>query len=288
MNKSHSIHLKFIDSTLRDGLHVFKTNPEFSKIKRICSQLDKTGLYAIDVGFGLGIGDSETLPLIKSVRKDIKITKMAALVTPGLTTEENLNEAATYGLDITRIAVIASCANRSVPFIKLSKKLKMETGVFLMVSNLSSPDEMASQAKIIENAGADFIYIGDSIGAMTPEDISQRVDAIMGSVKIPIGIHTHNSLGLGVSNAIAGIKAGCTMIDGTLEGLGAGGGNGNLQAIIAVCEKSGINTEIDFRKLNTIVNNSVRPIMENPQELLGQDIELGFNGEFPSMLKRFQ
>ncbi|MHC6179742.1 beta/alpha barrel domain-containing protein [Clostridium sp. JNZ X4-2] len=280
--------LKFIDSTLRDGCHALSRQPAVKEIENICAELDKTGLYALDVGLGTGIGDSVTLALIKTARDKVKKSKLMSLIAPGKGTLEDLREAAAIGLDVIRIAVLYSQGAKAVPFIELAKKLKLETGVFLMASSLGTAKELAEQSKVVENAEADFVYIGDSIGAMTSQDIYSKINAVKNAAAIPMGIHTHNNLGLGVSNAIAGIKTGCEFMDGTIEGLGGGGGNGNLQALIAVCEKLGIKTGIDFNILNKIAKENIRPIMTDPQELKGEDIAAGFSGRFPKILKGFK
>src|SRR5437773_2869459 len=47
-----------------------------------------------------------------------------------------------------------------------------------------------------------------------------------------IGIHTHDDIGLGVANALAGLEAGATHVQGTINGYGERTGNCNLTSVI--------------------------------------------------------
>jgi len=47
-----------------------------------------------------------------------------------------------------------------------------------------------------------------------------------------VGIHTHDDIGLGVANALAGIEAGATQVQGTINGYGERTGNCNLTSVV--------------------------------------------------------
>src|SRR5262249_8757156 len=48
--------------------------------------------------------------------------------------------------------------------------------------------------------------------------------------------HTHNDCGLGVANGLAGIEAGATQIQGTINGYGERTGNCNLTSVIPLLQ----------------------------------------------------
>ena len=81
---------------------------------------------------------------------------------------------------------------------------------------------------------------------MSPNQFADRIIAARKRISVPIGVHTHNNIGLGVGNAIAGVEAGATYVDGATEGLGAGSGNGNTAAIVVVLDKMGYHTGCDW------------------------------------------
>jgi 2-isopropylmalate synthase len=81
-------------------------------------------------------------------------------------------------------------------------------------------------------AGADWVTLCDTNGGSLPGWIREVVTAIRESVKIKIGIHTHNDGELAVANALAAIEAGATQVQGTINGYGERCGNANLISIV--------------------------------------------------------
>ena len=67
-----------------------------------------------------------------------------------------------------------------------------------------------------------------------------------------IGFHGHNNLSMAMANSIAAIKAGATRIDGSVRCFGAGAGNTQTEALIAVCERMGIKTGVDLYKIEDV------------------------------------
>ena len=50
--------------------------------------------------------------------------------------------------------------------------------------------------------------------------------------KIVLGIHTHNNLGLALSNTVTAIKRGVKGVDSTVMGMGRGAGNAQTEYLI--------------------------------------------------------
>jgi hydroxymethylglutaryl-CoA lyase len=71
----------------------------------------------------------------------------------------------------------------------------------------------------------------------------------------PVGVHLHDTRGLGIANALAALDAGATRVDGTVGGLGgcpfAPGASGNLalEDLVHVLEETGVDTGIDLEAL---------------------------------------
>ena len=53
-------------------------------------------------------------------------------------------------------------------------------------------------------------------------------------LKVRLGIHTHDDIGLGVANALAALDAGATHVQGTLNGYGERTGNCNLTSVMPI------------------------------------------------------
>lgn len=283
--------IKLIDTTLRDGSHPMNHQYTVEQIANICGGLEKSGVYAAEVGHGAGIGGSilnygfskhTEKEMFKAAKSVLNKTKLATLLVPGLGTMEDLKAAADNGLDLVRVAVHCTEVDVAEQHIGLAKKLGLETVAFFMMSHMIGAKELAKYAKMAEDYGADTIYFADSSGYMTPVDIRERVQEMKSLVKVPIGVHTHNNLGLGVGNAITGVEAGADFVDGTLEGQGAGSGNGNIQAIAAVLNKMGYDTNTDIYDLMDVGKKYVRPLIKNSLEITNESIMLGYIGIYSS------
>jgi 2-isopropylmalate synthase len=98
------------------------------------------------------------------------------------------------------------------------------------------PDYALATWQAAEKAGAECIILCDSNGGCLPEEISRIVGAAKGKLTTRLGIHTHNDCGLGVANGLAGIEAGATQIQGTINGYGERTGNCNLTSIIPLLQ----------------------------------------------------
>jgi 2-isopropylmalate synthase len=99
-----------------------------------------------------------------------------------------------------------------------------------------APDYALATWEAAEKAGAECIVLCDTNGGCLPEQISSVVQAAKRRLKARIGIHTHNDCGLGVANGLAGIEAGATQIQGTINGYGERTGNCNLTSVIPLLQ----------------------------------------------------
>ena len=87
-----------------------------------------------------------------------------------------------------------------------------------------------------EAAGADVVTLCDTNGGSLPAEILEITQHAQANLKVRLGIHTHDDIGLGVANALASLDAGVTHIQGTLNGYGERTGNCNLTSIMPILE----------------------------------------------------
>ena len=81
--------------------------------------------------------------------------------------------------------------------------------------------------------GADSITLCDTNGGNMPWEIEETVRTVRRQLpKASLGIHTHNDGECGVANSLAAIRAGCNLVQGTINGYGERCGNANLCSII--------------------------------------------------------
>jgi len=116
-----------------------------------------------------------------------------------------------------------------------------------MLSHRIGPDELAKQARIMADAGCQCVYVVDSAGALLPDGVRDRVQALVAELggDAQVGFHGHQNLSLGVANSIVAYEAGARQIDGTLCALGAGAGNSPTEILATVFDLMDIPTGVD-------------------------------------------
>jgi 2-isopropylmalate synthase len=94
----------------------------------------------------------------------------------------------------------------------------------------------ASTLRAAEDAGADIVTLCDTNGGSLPGEIAAITRAARGMLRVRLGIHTHDDIGLGVANALAALEAGATHVQGTINGFGERTGNCNITTVIPILQ----------------------------------------------------
>ncbi|MBU6497115.1 MAG: hydroxymethylglutaryl-CoA lyase [Rhodospirillales bacterium] len=105
-------------------------------------------------------------------------------------------------------------------------------------------------------AGVDSIALADTVGYAHPAQIKATVRAVRAAVGRRFdGLHLHDTMGLGLANALAGLEEGIRSFDAALAGLGgcpfAPGASGNIvtEDLVFMLHSMGFTTGIDLEKL---------------------------------------
>ena len=285
--------INVVDTTLRDGSHALKHSFTVPQAVSIATGLDKCGVPMIELSHGDGLGGSSytygfsktnEFELLRAVGAQLKNAKLTVLLLPGIGTIEDLKEARDCGAQAVRVATHVTEADVSEQHIAAAKDMGMMAVGFLMMVHMAGPELIVKEALKMESYGADYINLADSAGYLLPDDVGERISAVKNAVKIPVGFHAHNNLGLAIANSLAAVHAGATFIDGTLRGLGAGAGNAQIEILSGVFERCGYGTGLDFYGLMDLAQNVVEPLMLRPQVIDNGSLMLGYAGVYSSFL----
>jgi 4-hydroxy 2-oxovalerate aldolase len=195
-----------------------------------------------------------------------------------------LKEAIARGVQVVRIATQCTEADISQQHFGMAKEMGLEAVGFLMMSHMRPPELLAEQALLMESYGADCVYVVDSAGALLPEGAAARVRALKQALKIQVGFHAHNNLGLAIGNTLAAVEAGADQVDGCLRGLGAGAGNAATELIAAALDKLGLNPGVDVFQLLDAAEFVVAPFMPFQPIPDRDSIAIGYAGVYSTFL----
>lgn len=284
------------DTTLRDGSHSVAHRFTINDVTRVVSALDSANVDIIEVGHGDGLAGSTAnygfsavpeMDLIKAAVQSAKNSKIATLLLPGIGTVPDLEKVKDLGVKVIRVATHVTEADIAHEHIEVAKKMGFFVVGFLMMAHRAKTERVVEEAQKMESYGADVVYATDSAGALLPKGVKERISALKSALKIPVGFHSHNNLGLAIGNSLAAIDAGATYIDGSLGGLGAGAGNTPTEMLVGVMERAGIDKNANFFKTidaSSLVRNEVLEPYGVHLPAIQDSLMLGYAGVYSSFM----
>src|SRR6185436_7075024 len=227
--------VEIYDTTLRDGSQGEGINFSAADKIRIAEKLDAFGIHYIEGGWpGSNPKDMEFFK--QAARKKWKSAKISAFSMTrrkGVAVERDdlmrmILEAKTpvvtivgktWLLHVTE--VLRAKPDENLAMIGDTVRYLKDHGKIVIYDAEHSFDGFADESdyalatwQAAERAGADCVALCDTNGGRLPKEIAATTAFAKSKLKCRIAIHTHDDCGFGVANAIAGIEAGATQVQG--------------------------------------------------------------------------
>ncbi len=152
--------------------------------------------------------------------------------------------------EIAEVARIAKAAG-------VHYAVSLSTAFGCTIEGAVPEDTVVRLAEASVAAGAQELSLSDTTGYADPAQMKRLVRAVKAAVgaEYLTTLHLHNTRGLGLANALAGLEEGITTLDASLGGLGgcpyAPGASGNLvtEDLVLMLNSMGLVTGIDLERL---------------------------------------
>lgn len=293
--------IMLMDCTLRDGGNLVGKGFSAEITDMVLDGLTSCHVPIIELGNSGGIGAYEVAGFTEALTDQEYLaiaskymdrgSELGMFLNAKRYREKNVDLAAEHGLAFLRIGADAGDCSIALQPVKDMKQRKLKAYYSAMKAYLLTPEELAEEAKRLEDAGLDMFTIMDSAGTMLPDQVAAYTEKLCDAVSIPIAFHGHNNLGLSAANALAAYQNGAAILDCGLMGMARSAGNLATECCVAMMQRCGQMQEIDFYGMLDFIENRLQPAMEkhdyhNPITPL--DLTLGFSGCHSSFLKLFK
>ena len=254
------------DTTLRDGEQtagVVFANEEKIHIARM---LARVGVHQIEVGIPAMGGDEK-----ESIKRIAGLGLPASIMAWNRAVIEDVKHSIECGVDAVAISISASDIHIDhklkrdrrwvLDSVRRTTDFAKNSGLYVSANaedaSRADPDFLVEFGLVAKEAGADRLRYCDTVGILDPLETYERMKNLIREIGMPIEMHTHNDFGMATANAIAGLEAGATYVNTTVNGLGERAGNAPLEELVMALQycqgvSLGIRTSL-FRELSEYV-----------------------------------
>nr|WP_255316807.1 hypothetical protein [Nesterenkonia sp. Act20] len=162
-------------------------------------------------------------------------------------------------VELVRVACHVHEFEAAVPATDWLKERGYKVGFNLMQVADRSEEDIKRLARTAAQYPLDVLYFADSFGGMSPEQTAQIIQWIRTEWSGPMGIHTHDNMGLALSNSLRAMDEGVEWIDSTVTGMGRGPGNARTEELaIEMAARRGKNP--NFVPLMNLLREHFKPM----------------------------
>jgi 2-isopropylmalate synthase len=241
--------IQIFDTTLRDGEQSPGIALRPHEKAEIADQLERLRVDVIEAGFAAASpGDFDG---VRAVAETVGAPTVASLAR---SRKEDLDAAGEALANATRSRVHIVLATSALHMekklglepqevveqaawsVKYAARLVDEVEFSCEDATRSDPAFVARVCRVAVRAGAKIINLPDTVGYALPAEYATFIAAVRRRCPelrdVVLSVHCHNDLGLAVANSLAGVQAGASQVECTVNGIGERAGNASLEEIV--------------------------------------------------------
>lgn len=273
--------IKVLDCTIRDGglINNYQFSDEF--VKMVYRAICESGVDFIEIGKKLCTSEEYTHEKygkwnfcdedeIKRVVDSYECDNppvLAVMYDVGRVDVSTLLPAEQSVLGMVRTACYVADIDKGLDLVRRTKDLGYDTTINIMASSAAiEKDLIEGLQQINETPEVDYLYLVDSFGAFYSEQVTSYIKLYREyAPNKELGYHAHNNQQLAFANTQQAIIDGVNLLDATINGIGRGAGNCNLELLLNFLK----NPKFDVRPVYKAIQEYMVP--------LRREMEWGFN-----------
>jgi len=273
--------LKVLDCTIRDGglINNFQFSDEL--VKAVYRAACDSGVDIIELGKKLAVSDEYTrekygkwnfcddddLKMVIDSYESTYRPLIAVMFDVGRVDFNALQPVDQSPIDMIRTACYVADTDKAIDLAKRSKDLGYQTTINIMAPSAAIRTDLVESLTEVSKADeVDYLYLVDSYGAYYSEQVTDYLNLYKEHCpNKPLGFHAHNNQQLAFANTQQAIIDGVNLLDATINGIGRGAGNCNLELLLNFLK----NPKFNVAPLYKTIQEHFVPLRE--------EIEWGFN-----------
>ena len=230
--------VQFLDTTLRDGEQAPGVSLTPAEKAHIARKLDEAGIDIIEAGSACtGPGERETIQRVADLDVSATVTSFCRGI------KHDIDLAMDCGVDGINLVMPASekhisekvgqtreeNVHSTAELVEYAKDHDLWVEVIGEDGSRADLDYLEELMATALDAGADRVCYADTVGHATPDRTLECISTL--AALGPTSTHTHDDLGLAVTNALVSVAAGADLVHGTINGIGERAGNVALEEV---------------------------------------------------------
>ncbi len=285
--------IKIFDTTLRDGEQspgIALRPDEKAEVARL---LERLGVDVVEAGFAASSpGDFAGVAAVAEAVSDVTVASLCRTTPEDIDASvEALRNAprsrlhiflATSALHMERkLGLTPEQVLEQVEWaVGYARERADEVEFSAEDATRSEPAFLAEVCRVAIAAGADVINLPDTVGYALPDELARMLAEVRALCpeldRVELSVHCHDDLGLAVANSLAGVAAGATQVECTINGIGERAGNAALEEIVMGLrvrrESFGAETGVDPRwihEVSTLVSQVTGYVVQPNKAIVG-------------------